>query len=234
MQRQIWRILLAGAAMSQLAACNTESTAFVVQCWKGNDDTEAAEEPGSDNDSGGTNVETDSGGAGTGGDSSGDTEVPFTLTSTAFSEGEVIPTVHECGGEWGSGEDSSPPLSWAPGPEKTGSYAVVMRDLDMNDLVHWVIYDIPGSVHSLSEGIPFGYEVADPAGARQAKLHNLYFGYFGPCSKSGIKTYRWTVHAMEGERLPGVEKKTTENEIAAAIEGSSQAQASLSGLSGES
>ena len=213
-----WMALLVGVA-SMLTGC-------------GDDDSDTASGGAA---AGGTTSMGGSGGTAAGGATSmggsgGTTVVPFELTSTAFGEGEVIPTTHECVNS-GSGDDLSPPLSWTAGPDGTLSYAVVMRDTDFNDLVHWVIYDIPSSVNALPQGIPSGYMVTDPAGAKQAELQNVFFGYFGPCSPNSVNTYQWTVHAMGSDLLPGVDMNTTENTIASAIEGSSLAQASLSGES---
>ena len=51
--------------------------------------------------------------------------MPFTLTSTAFQEGEIIPSKHTC-----SGQDVSPPLQWSAPPKGTRSFALIMDDPD--------------------------------------------------------------------------------------------------------
>jgi Raf kinase inhibitor-like YbhB/YbcL family protein len=173
------------------------------------------------------------GGGASGGSGGGGGMLPFALTSTAFAEGEMIPLVHECGPPiaQGPGDNVSPPLTWTPGPTTTQSYAVVMRDLDAGNLVHWVIYDIPASVTSLPEGIPSGYQPPEPAGSKQAELQGVVHSYFGPCSPNSVNTYQWTVHALDVPTLPGVTMDTAENVVAPAVEGMSIASASLSGES---
>jgi Raf kinase inhibitor-like YbhB/YbcL family protein len=160
--------------------------------------------------------------------------VAFELTSSAFAAGEMVPLTHECGPplSTGPGDNVSPPLAWTSGPPATMSYAIVMRDTDAGNLVHWVIYDIPATVFDLPEDIPDGYEPATPAGAKQAELQGSgYFGYFGPCSPGSINTYVWTVHALDTPTLSGVSASSTEDQIAAAVEGASIASASLAGES---
>lgn len=77
------------------------------------------------------------------------------LTSPAFTAGGAIPRKHS-----GEGEDVSPALAWTDVPDGTQSFAVVCHDPDAPlvtpghyGFVHWVLYDIPGSVKSLDEGV---------------------------------------------------------------------------------
>ncbi len=184
------------------------------------------------------------GGEGGGGDAGAGGEggmLPFEVTSTAFGEGDIIPTVHECGPPApvpnGTGGNETPPLSWTAGPTGTQSYAVVVRDIDAtvaqfpNGIIHWVIYDIPVSFTSLPQNVPAGYTVANPAGAKQGEVQGTgYFGYFGPCSPNSVNTYVFTVHAMGEAALP-VTMGDSERDIALYIEANALASASLSGES---
>lgn len=159
---------------------------------------------------------------------------PFTLTSSAYAEGETIPVRYECGPPVaeGPGDNASPPLAWTAGPSATMSYAIVMRDLDFENLVHWVLYDIPATARSIDEDVPAAYMPLFPDGAKQAELQGSgYFGYLGPCSPASVNTYQITLHALDTATLPGVGRTTTEDDIAAAVEAASIASASLSGES---
>jgi len=77
------------------------------------------------------------------------------LTSTAFSAGGPIPSKHT-----GVGADTSPQLAWSNAPAGTKAFAVICHDPDAPlvspggtyGFVHWVLYNIPGSVTSLAEG----------------------------------------------------------------------------------
>ncbi|MBW2457771.1 MAG: YbhB/YbcL family Raf kinase inhibitor-like protein [Deltaproteobacteria bacterium] len=199
----------------------------------GCDDTAEGDDDDGSGGSGTGGTASGSGGATGGGGGSGGM-LPFALTSTAFAEGDTIPQQYECGAPapvTGPGQNLTPPLSWTPGPPGTLSYAVVTKDLTAG-ITHWAIYDIPAVVTSLPEGIPDGYQPANPGGSKQAEIQGSgWYGYFGPCSPSSINTYQWTVHALPSEALPGVDMSTTETNVAAAIEGASIASASLSGQS---
>lgn len=76
------------------------------------------------------------------------------LKSTAFESRNAIPQRHT-----GEGEDVSPMLEWTNVPEGTRSFVLICHDPDaplikpgVYGFVHWVIYNIPGSVNNLAEG----------------------------------------------------------------------------------
>ena len=161
-----------------------------------------------------------------------DAAVPFALTTTAFEDGASVPLRHECGGQLqGPGENISPALAWTSGPEGTASYAVTLIDID-TAVIHWVLYDIPGSVREVAENVPPGYQPTFPVGAKQSELQGSnYYGYFGPCSPNSINTYRWTLHAIPAETLPSVTQASTEQETVNAVEAASIASVSFTGES---
>lgn len=76
------------------------------------------------------------------------------LTSSAFGQGDDIPTTYT-----GEGDDVSPPMSWRDAPPGTRSFALICHDPDAPlvsgngtyGFVHWVLYNIPGSVSSLDK-----------------------------------------------------------------------------------
>lgn len=49
----------------------------------------------------------------------------------------------------------SPPLEWDPVPGAL-SYLVVMYDLDANNFIHWLLYNIPSNTTSLDENTDVG------------------------------------------------------------------------------
>jgi Raf kinase inhibitor-like YbhB/YbcL family protein len=231
MKNRLTHLLFAGAVLVGWTACGDDEGATTATTGTGN--AGATGGAGASGGAAGSGVGGDGVGGGAGGFGGGSGGSPaFELTSTAFAEGETIPVTHECGPPIanGPGDNVSPPLSWTGGPTAQ-SYAIVMRDTDFNDLVHWVIYDIPASTMSLPTDIPVGYEVQNPAGAKQAELQGAVYSYFGPCSPNSVNTYQWTVHALDVAALPGVDMDTDENTIASTVESMSIASASLSGES---
>lgn len=76
------------------------------------------------------------------------------VTSTSFETGAAIPKNHT-----GEGEDVSPALSWSDAPDGTRSFAIICHDPDAPlitpgryGFVHWVLYNIPGSISELEQG----------------------------------------------------------------------------------
>jgi len=126
------------------------------------------------------------------------------LTSSAYSDGGDIPERYT-----GAGEDISPPLQWSDVPEGTESFVIIMDDIDapMGIWVHWVIYDIPGDVTTLAEGVPA--EDILPDGVKQGVNDFRRIGYGGPCPPPGsAHRYVITLYALDGvpKLGPGLDK----------------------------
>lgn len=128
----------------------------------------------------------------------------LTVTSTAFKEGGMIPSKYTC-----DGADVSPAISWSKGPEKTASYALISDDPDApaGTWVHWVIYNIPANVNSLSEALAKTESIQN--GALQGKNDFRKYGYGGPCPPGGTHRYFFKVYAIDAilKAGPGLTKK---------------------------
>lgn len=87
----------------------------------------------------------------------------MTLSSSAFTDGGAIPAKYAQ-----PGSDVSPPLSWSGGPDSVVSYVLIVHDADApiaggaDDVLHWMVWNIPGSATSLPEGMPQGPQLAAP------------------------------------------------------------------------
>lgn len=124
------------------------------------------------------------------------------LTSPAFDAGGAIARKHT-----GEGEDVSPALAWTDAPEGARSFAVICHDPDAPlvtpghyGFVHWVLYDIPGSVASLDEGVS-GYT------AGQNDFGNT--GYGGPMPPEGHGIHHYYFWLLALDREPGIEAGLT-------------------------
>jgi hypothetical protein len=96
------------------------------------------------------------------------------------------------------GEGVSPAMTWANVPAGTRSFVLHMHDLDVvhnktvDDQVHWVVWNIPGTSTGLPEGVPKGAQLADgsyqisatgqmyrgPGAAATGPLHHYVFEVF--------------------------------------------------------
>ncbi|MFQ5699438.1 MAG: YbhB/YbcL family Raf kinase inhibitor-like protein [Myxococcota bacterium] len=120
------------------------------------------------------------------------------VTSPAFETGARIPTRHT-----GEGEDTSPPLAWSAVPEGTRSFAVICHDPDAPvvssgsyGFVHWVLYNIPGTVTDLPEGVrDFATGPSDFGKP----------GYGGPMPPNGHGTHRYFFWVLALGREPDLE-----------------------------
>ena len=80
----------------------------------------------------------------------------FTLMSTDFADGAVMPAAHALDtfrGQKCGGQNISPTLQWAGAPPAAKSYAIVMHDPDAKvagGWTHWVIYGMATTVTGLA------------------------------------------------------------------------------------
>ena len=119
------------------------------------------------------------------------------LSSEAFPDEGVIDLRHSA-----YGDNLSPPLRWTP-VEGAGAYAIVLEDPDApmeKPFVHWMIWNIPGDVTSLPEGVPNNAQLVSPQGAVQGKNNNDSSGYFGPRPPQGhgVHHYHFQIFALDG------------------------------------
>ncbi len=142
----------------------------------------------------------------------------FSLTSTALEEGQEIPTIHTC-----AGANISPPFTWSGGPDVAG-YAMVFRDVQQGrELIHSIIYDIPGSVTSLPENVEKVAEPSVPAGAKQTRAYlSDRRGYLGPCPQKQ-HDYEFRLYAIDTYPLPGVTTQSSRSAVETAILANSSA-----------
>jgi Raf kinase inhibitor-like YbhB/YbcL family protein len=144
------------------------------------------------------------------------------VTSTAFTDGGMIPQRYTC-----DGDDTSPPLSLDGVPDGTRSIALIADDPDAprGIFVHWVVYDLPPDLHELPDGIRPN-EVLD-GGGRQGVTDFGTVGYGGPCPPSGTHRYFFKVYALDAElNLPPGRSKAN---LLKAMEGHILAQGQIMG-----
>jgi len=127
---------------------------------------------------------------------------------------------------------------------------VVPASLPRADFYHWVMVDIPPTVHEIAAGacsdgiVPRGKQSpAGPPGSRQglndytlwfagdADMAGRYFGYEGPCppwNDERLHHYHFALYAMDVARCP-VEGTFTGQQVRAALAGHVLAEARLTG-----
>jgi Raf kinase inhibitor-like YbhB/YbcL family protein len=145
----------------------------------------------------------------------------MTLTSTAWPDGGMIPRKHTQ-----AGEQMSPPLAWSNVPEGVQSFVLIARDLDAaigngtDEILHWMLWNIPGSARSLPEGVPQGPQLAD--GTRQISASGPYYRGPGAPASGSAHHYVFELYAIDGPiNVPAVGQSPAEtrNAVMSAMAG---------------
>ena len=146
----------------------------------------------------------------------------FQLFSPEFQEGKPIPRKFSC-----DGLDASPPLNWKDAPAGTASYALIVHDPDApaGDWVHWVLFNIPGEVNILTEGVPADKVLKDGTLQGRNSWHQIRYG--GPCPPGGTHRYIFTLYALDGKLK--LEAGAERREVLHAMQGHILAEAKLMG-----
>lgn len=107
------------------------------------------------------------------------------LRIDAFANEAPIPSRHTA-----DGADFSPALAWSNAPLEAQAFALLVDDPDapVGLWVHWVAYDLPGSLRDLGEGQPRTPEL--PGGGRQGRNSWGRLGWSGPAPPPG-KPHRY-------------------------------------------
>src|SRR4030095_16860484 len=108
---------------------------------------------------------------------------PFSLTSSTFEDGGMVPENCTC-----DGANQSPALQWGGAPLNTQSFVLIVDapDAPKGTFTPWVLFDIPKAVQTLDAGQP----VVGIAGINDFQMP----GYSGPCPPPGDRahSYRFT------------------------------------------
>lgn len=145
------------------------------------------------------------------------------LTSSAFNQGEEIPSSFTS-----DGENVSPELSWKDAPAQTKSFALIVHDPDApmaGGFTHWVVYNISRDAGHVEQNVPQEEQIKGLG--MQGKNDGGKIGYTGPAPPSGTHRYFFWLYALDTmlDVGPGAKHK----EISFAIKGHVLAQAELMG-----
>ncbi len=120
----------------------------------------------------------------------------LSLSSTAWPDGGTIPAKYSQ-----AGEEISPPFSWNAGPEGTVSFVLIAHDIDAaigngtDDILHWMLWNIPAGARGLTEGQPQGNQWPD--GTRQISASGPYFRGPGAAASGPPHHYVFELYALD-------------------------------------
>jgi Raf kinase inhibitor-like YbhB/YbcL family protein len=154
------------------------------------------------------------------------------LTTTGWSDGGMIPSKYTQ-----AGAQLSPPLAWSNVPDGVQSFVLIARDTDAaigsgtDDVLHWMLWNIPASVRSLAEAIPQGNQLPD--GTRQISASGPYYRGPGAPASGPPHHYVFELFALDSTiDVPAVGQSPplTRAAVEQAMAGKIRAKGALVGL----
>jgi Raf kinase inhibitor-like YbhB/YbcL family protein len=156
----------------------------------------------------------------------------MTLETTAWTDGGQIPTKYAQ-----AGHDVSPPLSWTNAPDPTATFVLIVHDMDApigdgaDDLLQWMLWNIPGTARTIAEGQPQGPQLPD--GSRQISATGPYYRGPGALASGPSHHYVFELFALDAViDVPpvGAAPAATRAAVVAAMAGHVRAKGTLVGL----
>jgi len=153
----------------------------------------------------------------------------LTLTSPDFKDGDVIPDKY-------TQKDPapvSPKLEWTNVPAGVVSFALIMHDPDVainrkvDDVLHWMAFNIPGSAKGLEGGQSASAELPD--GTIQAKGARGTVGYMGPGAPPPGPYHHYTFELYALDTKLDLKADATRADVLKAMDGHITAKAALVG-----
>lgn len=177
----------------------------------------------------------DKGGKGKGGSGKQPAGPGLTLTSPDVEDGAVIPEKFSMRASRGTTPPAlnSPRLEWTHVPAGTQSFIVLFHDPDvalqkkLDDVTHWMIFNIPGTATGLPGGIPNDAKLPD--GSIQIKNSGNAIGYMGPGMGPQGPYHHYTFELYALDTKLDLTGTATRAEVLKAADGHILAKAVLAG-----
>ena len=153
----------------------------------------------------------------------------LTLTTTAFEDGGIIPLKYTSADPKGV----SPQLTWTNVPANTVTFAMIFHDPDVaiqrkvDDVLHGMWFNIPGTATGFAEGLPAG--PALPDGTVQAKNLRGQNAYMGPGAGAAGPMHHYTFELYALDLKLDLTADATRADVLKAIDGHILGKAVLMG-----
>jgi Raf kinase inhibitor-like YbhB/YbcL family protein len=153
----------------------------------------------------------------------------LTLSSPAFADGSVIPNKFS----QADPNPVSPKLEWTNVPANTASFVLMVIDPDtalqktMEEVVHWMAFNIPGTARALPEGVPNNVHLPD--GTTQAKNRRGTPGYMGMGAAAAGPYHHYTFELFALDSTLQLSDDATRADVSKAMDGHILAKAVLVG-----
>ena len=143
----------------------------------------------------------------------------LTIATTAFADGGEIPSKYT----QSDPNAVSPKLDWAHVPPNTVSFALILHDPDValqrktDDVLHWLIFNIPSTASGLQEAVPPTAQLSD--GSVQAKNLRGGVGYMGPGAPAAGPHHHYTFELFALDTKLDLGPDATRADVLKAIDG---------------
>jgi Raf kinase inhibitor-like YbhB/YbcL family protein len=143
----------------------------------------------------------------------------LTLIAPAFADGGEIPKKFT----QADANPVSPKLEWTNVPANTVTFVLLLHDPDValqrkvDDALHWLVFNIPGTAHELPEGVPANTQLAD--GTVQAKNRRGGVGYMGPGAPALGPQHHYTFELFALDTKLNLGPDATRADVLKAIDG---------------
>jgi Raf kinase inhibitor-like YbhB/YbcL family protein len=120
----------------------------------------------------------------------------MTLATTAWADGGLIPLKYTQ-----AGPEVSPGIQWSGAPPSVASYVLTFVDADTvvnnstDGLLHWMLWNIPGTAMAIAQGRPDGFELAD--GTRQISVSGARYRGPGAPAAGPFHHYVMELYALD-------------------------------------
>jgi Raf kinase inhibitor-like YbhB/YbcL family protein len=159
----------------------------------------------------------------------GPTGPGMTLTSPGFADGAEIPPKYT----QSDPNLVSPKLEWTNVPPNTVTFVLHMHDPDvalqrsLNDQLHWMVLNIPGTARELPENVPLTPKLPD--GSIQLKNGGGVVGYRGPGAGAAGPHHHYTFELYALDTKLDLDENATRADVLKAIDGHIAGKAVLVG-----
>lgn len=153
------------------------------------------------------------------------------LSSPGFRDGAVIPAryTHDVA------TPVSPELIWTDVPSGVVSFALIVTDIDSRNpqkspsgVLHWLLFNIPGSTRSLPEAVPATQLLAD--GTVQGRNIRKWIGYLGPGAPASGPLHHYTFELFALDTILDLGPEASRADLLAAMNGHVVAKAATVGV----
>lgn len=159
----------------------------------------------------------------------------LTLTSPGFEDGGIIPPKFTALNP----DPVSPKLEWTNVPATAAAFVLIMHDPDtarlgrIEDVLHWLVINIPGAVRELPEGVPNIARLPDgslqPRPLSNGTAATVKNGFMGPGAPAAGPYHHYTFELFALDGKLDLTPDATRADVLTAMDGHIVAKAVLVG-----